>query len=101
MAEQMAGSSFTAPVSQADGAGVGEDGPVDYQDGDAAFEALVGLLDYPMFVVTTHADEQHAGCLVGFATQVSIRPQRFLVGLSHKNHTYRRSAHPRRRRRVV
>lgn len=59
------------------------------QDGGAAFETLVGLLDYPMFVVTTAADGQRAGCLVGFATQVSIRPRRFLVGLSNKNHTYR------------
>ena len=62
---------------------------VDYQDGGAAFEALVGLLNYPMFVVTTQADGERAGCLVGFATQVSIQPRRFLVGLSNKNHTFR------------
>jgi flavin reductase (DIM6/NTAB) family NADH-FMN oxidoreductase RutF len=54
-----------------------------------AFEKLVSLLDYPMYVVTTRADEQVAGCLVGFGSQVSIRPQRFLVGLSKRNHTYR------------
>jgi flavin reductase (DIM6/NTAB) family NADH-FMN oxidoreductase RutF len=62
---------------------------VDWADGGAAFEALVGHLDYPMFVVTTAAAEQRAGCLVGFATQVSIRPRRFLVGLSEKNYTFR------------
>jgi flavin reductase (DIM6/NTAB) family NADH-FMN oxidoreductase RutF len=54
-----------------------------------AFETLVSLLDYPMFVVTTRAGDRSAGCLVGFASQVSIRPQRFLVGLSKRNYTYR------------
>jgi flavin reductase (DIM6/NTAB) family NADH-FMN oxidoreductase RutF len=53
------------------------------------FEKLVSLLDYPMFVVTTRADDESAGCLVGFASQVSIHPHRFLVGLSKRNHTYR------------
>jgi flavin reductase (DIM6/NTAB) family NADH-FMN oxidoreductase RutF len=48
-----------------------------------AFEKLVSLLDYPMFVVTTRAGDESAGCLVGFATQVSIRPPRFIVGLSN------------------
>ena len=60
-------------------------------DGDA-FEQIVGHLDYPMFVVTTVAGEQLGGCLVGFATQASIRPRRFLVGISDKNHTYRVAA---------
>ena len=54
-----------------------------------AFEQLVSLLDYPMYVVTTRADGESAGCLVGFTSQVSIRPRRFLVGLSKRNHTYR------------
>lgn len=56
--------------------------------GTDAFEQLVGLLDYPMFVVTTRAPDELAGCLVGFTSQVSIRPSRFLVGLSKQNHTY-------------
>jgi flavin reductase (DIM6/NTAB) family NADH-FMN oxidoreductase RutF len=42
-----------------------------------------------MFIVTTCVDGERTGCLVGFATQTSIRPPRFLVCLSHKNHTYR------------
>jgi flavin reductase (DIM6/NTAB) family NADH-FMN oxidoreductase RutF len=42
-----------------------------------------------MFVVTTRAGGQSAGCLVGFASQVSIHPHRFLVGLSKRNRTYR------------
>jgi flavin reductase (DIM6/NTAB) family NADH-FMN oxidoreductase RutF len=54
-----------------------------------AFEKLVALLDYPMFVVTTRTGDEQAGCLVGFASQVSIRPPRFLAGLSKLNHTYR------------
>ena len=41
------------------------------------------LLDYPMFIVTTRAGDERSGCLVGFASQVSIRPRRFLVGLSN------------------
>ena len=57
--------------------------------GAAAFERLVGHLDYPMYVVTTKARGIPAGCLVGFATQTSIRPPRFLIGLSKRNHTYR------------
>jgi flavin reductase (DIM6/NTAB) family NADH-FMN oxidoreductase RutF len=57
-----------------------------------AFERLVATLDYPMFVVTTRdpgIDGPPAGCLVGFASQTSIHPPRFLVGLSRLNHTYR------------
>lgn len=53
------------------------------------FDGVTDVLDYPMFVVTTAHGEQRAGCLVGFATQVSIDPPRFLVGLSENNHTYR------------
>ncbi len=60
-----------------------------WSDDGAAFEAIVGHLDYPMFVVTAVAGEQRAGCLVGFATQASIQPRRFLVGISDKNQTYR------------
>ena len=58
-----------------------------------AFEKLVSMLDYPMFVVTTSTGDQRAGCLVGFCSQVSIRPPRFLVGLSVRNHTYRVAQH--------
>ncbi|MBV9088743.1 MAG: flavin reductase family protein [Mycobacteriaceae bacterium] len=59
------------------------------EPGHQAFDQLAGLLDYPMFVVTTRAGEELGGCLVGFTSQVSIRPPRFLVGLSKRNHTYR------------
>jgi len=54
-----------------------------------AFDELVGELDYPMFIVTTRRGGERAGCLVGFATQCSIDPPRFLVCLSDKNRTCR------------
>ena len=53
------------------------------------FDELVGGLDYPMFIVTTRAGGEMSGCLVGFATQCSIDPPRFLVCLSDKNRTCR------------
>ncbi len=62
------------------------------ESGVSAFEKLVALLNYPMFVVTTQANGSTAGCLVGFACQASIRPPRFLVGLSAQNHTFRVAA---------
>ena len=58
----------------------------------SAFDDLVSRLDYPMFVVTTYDGQTRAGCLVGFATQCSIDPARFLVCLSDKNHTHRVAA---------
>lgn len=53
------------------------------------FNDVIDLLDYPMYVVTTIAGDERSGCLVGFASQVSIGPARFLVAISNKNHTYR------------
>jgi flavin reductase (DIM6/NTAB) family NADH-FMN oxidoreductase RutF len=58
-------------------------------DAQATFNALVGDLDYPMFIVTACTAAERAGCLIGFATQTSIDPSRFLVCLSHSNRTYR------------
>ena len=55
----------------------------------ATFTALTRQLDYSMFIVTTAVDGERAGCLVGFASQVSINPGRFLACISNKNHTYR------------
>ena len=49
----------------------------------------MGALDGPMIVVTAVApDGRRAGCLVGFHTQASIDPPRYLVCLSNKNHTF-------------
>jgi flavin reductase (DIM6/NTAB) family NADH-FMN oxidoreductase RutF len=50
-------------------------------------------LDYPMVVVTAHTEEGPAGCLVGFGTQCSIDPPRYLVCLSDKNRTERVASH--------
>ncbi|MFF7311823.1 flavin reductase [Streptomyces sp. NPDC008137] len=52
-------------------------------------DAFVGLLDSDMCVVTAVAEGERAGCLVGFASQCSIRPVRFVVWLSELNHTFR------------
>jgi flavin reductase (DIM6/NTAB) family NADH-FMN oxidoreductase RutF len=60
--------------------------------GDKSFDRLVDLLDNTMFVVTTEADGEASGCLVGFATQASIHPPRFLAGISRTNHTCRVAA---------
>ena len=56
----------------------------------AAFNAIVGNLEYPMFIVTARAGGERLGCLVGFTTQTSIDPPRFAVCLSRENRTYRR-----------
>jgi flavin reductase (DIM6/NTAB) family NADH-FMN oxidoreductase RutF len=56
---------------------------------DEAFAEIVGDLEYPMLIVTAVAGAERAGCLVGFATQCSIAPARFLVCLSDKNRTFR------------
>jgi flavin reductase (DIM6/NTAB) family NADH-FMN oxidoreductase RutF len=53
------------------------------------FNALMRELDYPMFIVTVARGDERAGCLVGFATQCSIEPPRFLVCISKANRTYR------------
>jgi flavin reductase (DIM6/NTAB) family NADH-FMN oxidoreductase RutF len=55
----------------------------------AALDRLVDRLDYPMLIVTAEADGERAGCLVGFATQCSIEPPRFLLCISRQNHTFR------------
>lgn len=56
-------------------------------DAGETFDELVNDIDYPMLIVTGAAGEEHAGCLVGFATQTSLDPPRFLVCLSRANRT--------------
>lgn len=48
------------------------------------FHEVVADLDYPMVIVTA----DRSGCLVGFSTQVSIDPPRYLVCISKANHTH-------------
>jgi flavin reductase (DIM6/NTAB) family NADH-FMN oxidoreductase RutF len=55
---------------------------------ESAFARLVAALDYPLYVVTTAGQGEPTGCLVGFATQCSIHPPRFLACISKKNHTF-------------
>jgi flavin reductase (DIM6/NTAB) family NADH-FMN oxidoreductase RutF len=58
----------------------------------APFKTLVAHLDNQMFIVTVASAGEVSGCLVGFASQCSIDPARFLVCLSKQNHTYRVAA---------
>jgi flavin reductase (DIM6/NTAB) family NADH-FMN oxidoreductase RutF len=52
--------------------------------GTSGVAELFAVLDYPMLVVTCPG----SGCLVGFSTQVSIDPVRYLVCISKLNHTH-------------
>ena len=52
-------------------------------------DAFIGRLNPEMYIVTAAADGERAGCLVGFASQCSITPLRFVVWLSKVNRTYR------------
>ncbi|MET7344009.1 flavin reductase family protein [Streptomyces sp. NPDC087866] len=57
-----------------------------------AFDRFTDALDYPMYVVTAEADGERAGCLVGFGSQCSMRPARFMVWVSELNRTCRVAA---------
>ena len=52
------------------------------------FDELARHADTTMYVVTAASGNEQAGCLVGFATQCSIDPVRFLVCLSTANRTF-------------
>ena len=52
------------------------------------FEAFTDGLDYPMYVVTVMEGGEQSGCLVGFGSQVSMAPPRFMVCISVTNHTH-------------
>jgi flavin reductase (DIM6/NTAB) family NADH-FMN oxidoreductase RutF len=62
-------------------------------EGIAGLDTLVGELDYPMFIVTATDGARRAGCLVGFVTQCSISPLRFLTCLSVQNYTFAVAQH--------
>lgn len=53
------------------------------------FDGLMAALDPPLIVLTTVAEDEPAGCLVGFHGQASIDPARYCLFLSKANHTYR------------
>ncbi|WP_243056617.1 flavin reductase family protein [Nocardioides sp. SR21] len=56
---------------------------------DDAFDQIMESVNPPLVVVTTVAEDERAGCLVGFHAQSSIGPERYSVWLSKANHTYR------------
>ena len=56
---------------------------------DDDFGTLMASIDPPLIVVTTAAEDERAGCLVGFHVQSSIDPEHYCVWLSKANHTYR------------
>ena len=53
------------------------------------YREIVDTLDAPMVVVTACDGNERSGCLVGFATECSIAPPRWLVCISKVNHTLR------------
>ncbi|MET9777280.1 flavin reductase family protein [Streptomyces sp. NPDC006367] len=55
----------------------------------AGMDVFLGRLDPDMCVVTASAGGERAGCLVGFASQCSLEPVRFVVWLSEANRTFR------------
>ena len=60
------------------------------EEGETVTEDLGELtadLDYPMLVVTAVEGDDREGCLVGFASQCSISPLRFMVWISKVNRT--------------
>lgn len=57
------------------------------------FDELVARANAAMVVVTTIADGETSGCLVGFHSQCSIEPPRYAVWISRANHTFRVAAH--------
>lgn len=58
-------------------------------DSVPGFDRISSNLEYPMLVVTAAAHGERSGCLVGFSTQASLHPERFLVLLSKLNKTFR------------
>lgn len=53
------------------------------------FAKLTAEVDPLMLIVTVSSGDERAGCLIGFATQCSIDPPRFLACISDKNRTLR------------
>jgi flavin reductase (DIM6/NTAB) family NADH-FMN oxidoreductase RutF len=53
-----------------------------------AFDRIMASSESPMIIVTCRAGDTMDGCLVGFSTQCSIDPKRYLACLSHANRTY-------------
>lgn len=54
---------------------------------DESFDDFMGMLDGPVFVVTTQTDGRPSGCLVSSATQTSVQPPSFMVGMPRSSPT--------------
>ena len=76
---------MTDPADRARGAGVCQSEAVPGVEEE--FGELISTLEYPMLIVTAATPNERAGCLVGFSTQASMQPLRFLVFISKVNHT--------------
>jgi flavin reductase (DIM6/NTAB) family NADH-FMN oxidoreductase RutF len=61
---------------------------VDEPDVAETFLRLAGSLDYPILIVTAADGTRREGCVVGFATQCSFDPPRFLACMSRANRTF-------------
>jgi flavin reductase (DIM6/NTAB) family NADH-FMN oxidoreductase RutF len=57
------------------------------------YERIAATLESPMSIVTVRTGDDRDGCLVGFSTQCSIDPTRYLVCLSAANRTFRLARH--------
>lgn len=55
---------------------------------EETFDGLMVSTDAALIVVTTTAENERAGCLVGFHSQSSMSPQQYGFWLSKANHTY-------------
>jgi flavin reductase (DIM6/NTAB) family NADH-FMN oxidoreductase RutF len=53
------------------------------------FARLCAEQNAPLAIVTAFDGRERSGCLVGFHTQCSIVPRRWLACISKTNHTYR------------
>jgi flavin reductase (DIM6/NTAB) family NADH-FMN oxidoreductase RutF len=57
-------------------------------DAEDALAELLGAIDRTMWILTVADGGQRSGCLMGFATQSSLEPPRFLACVSRANHTF-------------
>jgi len=57
-------------------------------EAEDALAELLGGLDRPLWILTVAAAGERSGCLMGFATQASLDPARFLACVSRDNHTF-------------
>ena len=57
-------------------------------DAEDALADLLGDVDRVMWILTVADGDERSGCLMGFATQSSLEPARFLACVSRANHTF-------------